>query len=137
MSAVVQAVKDRLSRMKDRGKELSYLIRGAAGMAPEESKYQWLIDLEDIRERTNLSEHDVYGHSLMQVAAREYDELEIWKEIADMEDHYFIAFEGEGRKLAALLQIGKREQTEAGTIAIQLPEVQTKPELSKKEEKKK
>lgn len=112
------------------------LWRAAHGQTLQEEQFQYLLDLNDIRERTILQEHDVYGHSAMRLGAQHYEALSMWGKIAEMEDHYFNSIEGESKKIAATIAVGKRETTQTG-VAIQLPQVQTTPQEQQPETKKK
>jgi hypothetical protein len=113
------------------------LKRAWQGLTIDEDQYSGLLNVKDSRERTRLSEHDVYGHSLMELAANHYEELSIWGEIAKEEDIYFIALEGEQRKEAILMQRARAEVTMAGQpLTVQMPKVETKPPEEVKPEKK-
>jgi hypothetical protein len=129
-------------KLKARGKALGEFLRslkrGMQGLPIDEDRFSGLLNIEDPRERTRLSEHDVYGHSLMELAATYYEELAIWGKIAKEEDVYFIPLEGEQRKEAILMQRARAEVTMAGQpLTVQMPKVETKPpEEAKREEKK-
>lgn len=125
---------EKLNRVADFIRKLK---RAMQGQELDADKFAYLMDLEDIRERTSLSEHDVYGHSVMRLLAAEYDELAIYGRIAEMEDHYAISKDGEGKKIAATIAVGKKEQTAQGQVYIGLPPVSTKPEELGQEQKKK
>lgn len=113
---------------KEELQEIAYLIRAVQGLPLEEDLFSGLLNVKDIRERTRLSELDVYGHSVMRLIASWYpEEMGFWKDIADMEDHYFISLEGEQRKEAILMQRAKAEIRMAETGVMQLPKVETKP----------
>jgi len=128
-------------KLKARGKALGEFLRslkrGMQGLTIDEDQYSGLLNVKDPRERTRLSEHDVYGHSLMELAANHYDELAIWGKIASEEDIYFIPLEGEQRKEAILMQRARAEVTMAGQpLTVQMPKVETKPPEEAKPEKK-
>ncbi len=112
------------------------LKRAMLGQSLEEDIYSGLLNVKDIRERTRLSEHDIYGHSMMRLLAANYEEMGIWRDIAEMEDPYFISFEGEQRKEAILMQRAKTQMPIMGQpLSVQLPEVETKPQEQKPEKK--
>jgi len=128
-------------KLRERGKALGEFLRalkrGMQGQAIDEDQFSGLIDVRDIRERTRLAEHDVYGHSLMRLLADKYEEFKIWEQIADMEDRYLISLEGEERKEAILMQRARAEVAMAGQpLTIQMPKVETKPAEEAKQEKK-
>jgi hypothetical protein len=108
-------------------------VRAAQGLPIHEDKYAYLMDIEDIRERTSLPEFDSKGHSAMRLLAKTYDELVIYDAIAEMEDHYARSIDGEGLKLAAIMATSKKETTPTGELKLTLPQVETKsPEETKK-----
>jgi len=137
----VEQIREWGEKLKERGKALGEFLRalkrGMQGLPIDEDQYSGLLNVKDSRERTRLSEHDVYGHSLMELAANHYDELKIWGEIAKEEDIYFIPLEGEQRKEAILMQRARAEVTMAGQpLTVQMPKVETKPPEEAKPEKK-
>lgn len=111
------------------------LVRARMGLPAEDDPFFGLIKVNDPRERARLSEHDMYGHSLMRLAASEYDELEIWGKIADMEDAYSISIDGEQRKEAILMQTARKP--EPSSLTIQMPTVDTKPQEQQQQQTKK
>jgi hypothetical protein len=108
-------------------------VRAKLGLSAEDDPFFGLIHVSDPRERARLSEFDFYGHSVMQLSAKEYPELEIWAKIAEMEDIYSITIDGEQRKEAILMRQSRAEQP--SPLTIQLPQVETKP--PEQEQKKK
>jgi hypothetical protein len=126
-------ISDKLAKLAE---TIRLLWRAAHGQTLQDEQYQYLLDLNDIRERTILQEHDVYGHSAMRLGAQKYPELRMWGKIAEMEDHYFNSIDGEGKRIAATIAVGKRETTPTG-VSIQLPTVQTQPVQPQEEAKKK
>jgi len=137
----VEQIREWGEKLKERGKALGEFLRalkrGMQGLPIDEDQYSGLLNVKDSRERTRLSEHDVYGHSLMELVANHYDELKIWGEIAKEEDIYFIPLEGEQRKEAILMQRARAEVTMAGQpLTVQMPKVETKPPEEAKPEKK-
>jgi hypothetical protein len=138
---LAEKVKEFGERLREKGRAigeyLRSLKRGYQGQPIDEDQFSGLIDIKDIRERTRLYEHDVYGHSLMRLLAAHYEELKILGEIADMEDRYFLSLEGESRKEAILMQRARAEVAAAGQpLTIQMPRVETKPPEEAKQEKK-
>lgn len=125
--------KEKLSDLAD---FLRKLVRAMKGQTLDEDIFSGLINVKDERERTRLSEHDVSGHSAMQLIASWYpEEMGFWKDIAEMEDIYFIALDGEQRKEAILMQRAKAEIRMAETGVMQIPKVETRPEEQKVEKK--
>lgn len=110
------------------------LVRAARGQPLDEDIFSGLINVKDPRERTRLSQLEVYAHSAMQLIAGWYpEEMGFWKEIAEMEDVYFISQDGEQRKEAILMQRARTQVQLAPQqpLAVQVPEVKTKPEETK------
>jgi hypothetical protein len=104
------------------------LWRAGHGLSIEEQDIlTFLVNAKDKRERTRLAEHDVYGHSVMVLLSQLHPyELGIYKDIADIEDTYFIALEGEQRKEMILVQRAKTEISYQGTpLTYSLPTLQT------------
>jgi hypothetical protein len=85
------------------------LIRASQGLPEEDSDYSGLINVEDIRERTRLDKTTLISHSAMRLAANTFKGLELLKEIAEMEDPYFISEEGLGR-----IEAIQQQQAKAG-----------------------
>jgi len=116
---------------KRRAKELSHyalglqkVFRAKMGLPLRDDVFSGLINVKDIRERTRLSEEQIYSHAYMRELALTYPDLfGIFWDIAEIEDIYFISKDGEGRKEAILMK--KIEQP--SPIAISLPQVQTQP----------
>ncbi len=105
------------------------------GQPIDDDVFSGLLNIKDTRERTRLNEHDVLGHSAMRIMADNWPvEMGIWDQIADMEDVYFIAKDGEQRKEAILMTRAKVEQT--SPLTVQMPSINTKPEEPPKPEKK-
>jgi Sec-independent protein translocase protein TatA len=137
----VEQIREWAEKLRELGRGIGEFFRGYKrgwqGLTIDEDQYSGLLNVKDSRERTRLSEHDVYGHSLMELAANHYDELKIWGEIAKEEDIYFIPLEGEQRKEAILMQRARAEVTMAGQpLTVQMPKVETKPPEEAKPEKK-
>jgi len=115
-----------LGEMRKLAEIIRMFYRAMKGQTLDEDLFAGLINIKDLRERTRLSEHDVYGHSGMHLIAKWYpEEMGHWKEIADLEDIYFISLEGEQRKEAILMQRAKTAITQP--LALQMPQVETKP----------
>lgn len=102
--------------------------RAMQGLPLDDDVFSGLLNVKDERERTRLSEHDVYGHSYMRILAEmQGDEWEILKKIAEQEDIYFISLEGEQRKEAILMQRAKAEIL-MPSETLKVPQVETKPQ---------
>lgn len=109
-------------------------IRAKLGQPADDDPFFGLIKVKDQRQLARLSEFDFYGHSVMDLAATKYEELEMWGKIAKTEDVYSITIEGEQRKEAILMQRAKVEQTTP--LTVQMPQVELKPQEPEKKEKK-
>lgn len=117
-------------RLGDFAESLRKIKRGMQGLPiKEEDIFSGLINVKDLRERTRVSEIQIWSHSYMRIMADLYpDVFKIFKEIAEMEDTYYIAEDGEQRKEAILMQKVKSTlQVQAMGEALQLPKVETKP----------
>jgi len=92
-------------------KQLAEVIRivqrAVKGLSPDDDVFQGLINVKDIKERTRLDENGLLSHSAMRLAGVQWPELDLFREIAEMEDPYFISLDGEGRKEGILLQQAK------------------------------
>jgi len=71
------------------------LQRGANGLPPEEDVFSGLLNRSDIRERARITLRETYRHSCMRSLAKLGNGFELWKDLADMEDTYSIAKDGE------------------------------------------
>jgi len=81
------------------------IVRAKNGQPAEDDIFSGLIRVEDIRERTRLTEHNTYGHSFMRLLSDiGGDEWEVMEKIAEQEDHNFISQDGEERKEAILMK---------------------------------
>lgn len=97
------------------------IIRAKNGLPVDDDVFNGLIQVKDIRERTRLQEHDIYGHSFMRLLAEEGgEEWAIMAAMADMEDPYFISLDGEQRKEAILLSRA-RTGADMQNLNINLP----------------
>jgi hypothetical protein len=97
------------------------IIRAKQGLPTEDDIFSGLIQIKDIRERTRLQEHDVYGHSYMRLLSDlGGDEWEIMLKMANMEDPYFISLDGEQRK-EAILMTRARTTSDMQNLNINLP----------------
>lgn len=93
------------------------LIRALNGQAPTDERYPLLIDVEDIRERTRLDSPALFAHAYMRLVAKSGGPYEIFNQMADLEDHYFISLDGESRKEAILMNKA-RQSTELQPVMI-------------------
>jgi hypothetical protein len=106
---------------------LKKFIRAVKGQQVEDDK--GLIDHLDVREKTRLTKDRIIAHTFMRGIHNEYGyEYEVFKDIADLEDHYFISLDGEGRKEEILL---RQTKIQPNIQAIALPSVQTQPQVKK------
>lgn len=107
------------------------IFRAKMGLSKEDDPFLGLINVSDPREKARLTEHDYYGHSLMRLGAKTYpDALEVWGNIAEMEDVYSPSIDGEQRKEAILLR--RTQPDQPSPLTIQLPTIDTKPPEEKK-----
>ena len=111
------------------------LVRAKQGLSLDDDPYFGLINVKDDRERARLSEYDFYGHSGMELASEAYDELEIWGKIAETENIYSVAINGEQRKEAILMQRAK--VSELSPTVLQLPEMTPQTQTMQTEPQKK
>lgn len=111
------------------------IVRAAKGLPLDDDVYSGLIDVKDIKERTRVSTHNIYRHTYMRTLALEggTEEWRILKDLAEMEDHYFISEEGEQRKEAILM---KRMTTDVTVQPVAIPQVETRPQYDVKGKKK-
>jgi len=110
------------------------VVRGMQGLPIEEDAFSGLLDVKDIRERTRVDIQNIFSHSYMRLLANYGgDEWGIMEDVAEMEDHYFIAEDGEQRKEAILMTKAKTE-VRLPDQPISIQKVETKP--SEKTEKK-
>lgn len=117
-----------MSNKPDRIDLLRQLKRALQGLPKEDDAFSGLIHIGDVRERTRITIEDVYSHSDMRLLAdKGGDEWKIWDGVANMEDTYFIAIEGEQRKEAILMkQISSQAQpTVSINQPLSLPQVET------------
>lgn len=74
---------------------LKNIQRGASGLPPDEDIFSGLLNRTDIRERSRITLRETYRHSCMRMLATLNGGFEIWDDIANMEDTYSIAKDGE------------------------------------------
>jgi len=111
------------------------LKRAVQGLTLDEDFFSGLLNIKDLRERTRVTEVQAYSHSVMRILADLYPyEFGIAKDMAIMEDTYFIAIEGEQRKEAILMTRAKSTIQVQGLAGegIQIPQVETTPPESPK-----
>lgn len=121
-------------KLRNIAEGLRYVVRGMQGLSLDEDAFLGLLDVKDIRERTRIDVQNIFSHSYMRLLA-DYggDEWEIMKDVAEMEDHYFIAEDGEQRKEAILMTKAKTEvRLQDQPISIQKVETKPKEEGKKK-----
>jgi len=108
-------------------KKIRRFVRVSQGLSEEDDAFNGLIHIGDVRERTRISLRNIYSHNYMRLLAKEGgDEWEIWKKVADGEDTYYIAEEGEQRKEAILMkQTSSQQPTVAINQPLSLPQVET------------
>ena len=126
-------------RMHKIGSGLKNLFRGMQGLPPEgDDMFSGMIEVKDIRERTRVTTHEAYAHAYMRILKdKGGEEWAIMEDIAQQEDKYFIAIDGEQRKEAILMQRAKTEVRLPGQPLALQPVDTTKPLEGKQEEKKK
>lgn len=122
------------------GKVLKNIMRGLEGLPPEEDQFSSLLHINDDRERTRLSIHNIYRHSYMELLndfgkqrAEMLGGLNSFKgfgQWAEGENIYFISQEGEGRKEAILFK--RESQQPQNQLTVSLPQVETKPPIQAK-----
>lgn len=118
-------------KIRAAAEKLRLIARGAQGLSLDDDSFSGLIHIDDLRERTRINEHELYSHTYMRLLAQlGGDEWSIMKEVADHEDTYLIALQGEQRREAILMNRAKAEIMMAGQPMV-LPQVQTEQPLSK------
>jgi hypothetical protein len=108
-------------------REIRRYVRAAQGLQEDDDAFSGLIHIGDVRERTRISIEDVYAHSYMRLLAdKGGKEWEIWDRVANMEDTYFIAVDGEQRKEAILMkQTAQPQPSVSINQPLSLPQVET------------
>lgn len=104
--------------MRQLAEMIRVITRAMKGLGADDDVFLGLINAKDIRERTRLDETNVIAHSAMRIAGAKWKRLEMFGEIADMEDPYFISEDGEGRKEGILLQQAK---TRSDNLILNMP----------------
>ena len=120
---------------------LKWIQRAIQGLDLEEDKFQGMMNVKDIRERTRIAVKGIRRHVYFRVLGAEGIRLakgglnpyDILIDVADEEDTYLIAKDGEQRKEAILLKRTEASQMPQNTISIgNIPNVETRPEEPKK-----
>lgn len=89
--------------------------RGASGLPPDEDVFSGLLNKSDVRERARISERECYRHSCMRMLATMGGGFDIWDDIANMEDIYSIAKNGE-QWIYAIEMLKTRAQQGPATV---------------------
>jgi len=115
--------------LKEFSKPLFSLRRAMQGLPEDETLFTGFMNIKDTRERTRVTEPQIVSHSFLRLMSSFFPEtLGNWKEIAEMEDVYYIALDGEQRKEAILSQKARNTVNVQGVEgALQIPKVETKP----------
>jgi hypothetical protein len=120
---------------------LKWIQRAIQGLDLEEDKFQGMMNVKDIRERTRIAIGGIRRHVYFRILAQEGARLakgglnpdDIFADVAEQEDVYFIAKDGEQRKEYILLKRSEPSQVPQNTISIgNIPTVETHPEEPKK-----
>jgi len=108
-------------------KKIRRFVRASQGLSEEDDAFNGLIHIGDVRERTRISLRNIYAHNYMRLLAKEGgEEWGIWEKVANGEDTYYIAEEGEQRKEAILMkQTSSQQPTVAINQPLSLPQVET------------
>lgn len=119
---------------------LKWIQRAILGQELEEDKLQGMMNQKDIRERTRISVKGIRRHVYMRIVSKQgelraglggLNPYKILEEVADQEDTYLIAKDGEQRKEYILL---KRTEPQQSNVSIGvIPSVETKLNQQKKE----
>jgi hypothetical protein len=119
---------------------LKWIQRAILGQELEEDKLQGMMNQKDIRERTRISVKGIRRHVYQRVVSKQgelraglggLNPYKILEEVADQEDTYLIAKDGEQRKEYILL---KRTEPQQSNVSIGvIPSVETKLNQQKKE----
>lgn len=116
---------------------LKWIQRAILGLDLEEDKFQGMMNVKDIRERTRIAVKGIRRHVYFRVLGQEGSRLakgglnpyDILIDVADQEDTYLIAKDGEQRKEYILLKRSEASQVPTNTISIgNIPSVETKPQ---------
>lgn len=97
------------------------LKRAGAGLPLDEP--QTITDFADARERTRLTEKNVYRHSAMKAISEVYPFLNTFDVIAEEEKHHFVSEDGEQRKEEILI----RRPTSESNVSLTMPQIATAP----------
>lgn len=131
-----EASQDQLKRLRPIAELIRQLWRAAHGMDIDAKDIlSFLVNAEDVRERTRLKEHDVYGHSAMEFLADIYpDEFGFMVDLAKLENIYFIPLDGEQRKEMILMQRAKVQESmpQQQSLTVQMPTTTPEPQQQQK-----
>jgi hypothetical protein len=120
------------SKIPDR---IRQLVRGKQGLPLDDDLFQGLIHTTDDRERTRLTERNIYRHAAMDMLA-EYggEAFECFRTLAEEERHLFIAQEGL-RAEAFINALARKQQEQVPVTNITMqnqPPGQQQPQEQKK-----
>jgi hypothetical protein len=122
LQQAIESSQDPYKEMAKMAEIIRIIQRAMKGLSPDDDVFQGLINAKDIRERTRLDETALLSHAAMRTAASNFPMMEMFGEIADMEDPYYISQDGLGRSEAIVLQQAKTNMP--GNMILNMPNLQ-------------
>lgn len=119
--ATLEKAKTKNQELLDLAELIRVIQRAMKGLSADDDVFLGLINPKDIRERTRLEETALLSHSAMRIAADKWKRLDLFLDIADMEDPYYISEDGEGRKEGILLQQAKTKLDANTNLTLNMP----------------
>jgi hypothetical protein len=119
LQKIIATTNEPLEEMKQLAEIIRIIQRAVKGLDPDDDVFLGLIDPKNITERTRLEETALLSHSAMRIAKKYYPEFYMFGDIADIEDHYYISEDGEGRKEAILTVQAKTKMD--GNMILNMP----------------
>jgi hypothetical protein len=126
-----------LEKFRPIAEAYKWITRAGQGLDLDPDKYEGMMNVKDIKERTRITTGRIRRSTYCRILAESGDRVgglnpyDIFKDIADTEDTYFIAKDGEQRKEAILLR-RTETQTPSAVANISLPQVETQAPTPKK-----
>lgn len=129
-----------LDQLRVLAEGLKWITRANQGLDLEPDQYEGMMNVKDKRERTRISVGRIRRSTYCRILATSGQKLAhgginpyaIFEDVAEMEDTYFIAKDGEQRKEAILLKREQQAQAPSAVAKVELPAVETAPPQQKK-----